>query len=115
MDCNLVVSGDFNARVDPRGKASNVLGAQKGAILCDLLAGLDLMLANQEDDVTFISGEGTPTIYLIFYDPSFLELVFCETTENIANCKHIPVKSKFILKDIELKLKPQEMYIKATN
>jgi hypothetical protein len=74
MTCNLVVAGDFNARIDPRGKAKNVLGAQKGVILCDILSKFDLIFANQEDDVTFISGEGTSTIDLIFFDPSFLEL-----------------------------------------
>jgi len=111
MTCNLVVAGDFNARIDPRGKAKNVVGAKKGVILCNILRNFDLLAANQEDDVTFISGDGTSTIDLIFFDPSFLELQFCETTENIANCKHIPVKSKFFVNNISAPTKAEEFYI----
>jgi hypothetical protein len=99
---NVLVLGDFNARVDPHGAKSCAKNSKKGADLCEMMTQLDLTLANDKTDATFISGNGHSTIDLIFYDVNFLELQSCETMENIESAKHIPVKAKFLCKELVL-------------
>lgn len=96
-DTNLLVLGDFNARIDSSSlKCTN----SKTEVLTRVLEALNLTLANEPSDLTFISGNGNSTIDLIFFDQHYMTLNFCHTTENIDNCKHIPVKAKFTLKNV---------------
>jgi Endonuclease-reverse transcriptase len=95
-ESNFLVLGDFNARIDPSGTRRN----PKTAVLLETLEALDLTLANEPTDITFISGPGSSTIDLVFFDQHFLSLNYCHTMENIQNFKHIPVRAKFTVNEL---------------
>jgi Reverse transcriptase (RNA-dependent DNA polymerase)/Endonuclease-reverse transcriptase len=96
-ELNLLVLGDFNARIDPSRPPS---AKAKTKVLTRALEALNLTLANEPTDLTYISGNGCSTIDLIFFDEHFMTLKFCEVKENIQNFKHIPVQASFTLRDV---------------